>query len=694
MGVKADKESKINLRQKAESLLSKKNTDPQLSEAETLKLIHELQVHQIELELQYEELVSAKEQATTAFEKYEELYDFAPCGYYTVNKGSEITGLNFRGAEMLGKERSLLIGTRFISYVSIDSLSVFNLFIDRVFKSKLREACDISLSVISDLPAYIHLSGKVDENSEHCLITAFDISDRTLAEKAMLESEEQFRNLANLLPVGIYLTDPDGNCLYTNPAWCKMAGLSKKEALGKGWIDGLHPDDREMVFANWNKMVMSKGEWGMEYRFCDKQGNITLVYGLASPQYDPSGRIIRYVGANIDITKRKQMEDDLLKAKEHAEEAGRLKTAFLNNMSHEIRTPMNAIMGFSELLVKQYNNKPKLEEFSHIINQRCGDLLVIINDILDIAKIESGQLTVNLEPCNINLLFAELKSFFTKHQKKLKKEGVALNFLPLKGESSELIVVTDKVKLKQILINLIGNAFKFTAEGIIESSCMFDSNNNLLFYVRDTGIGIQPDKLDIIFERFTQLGEEVIKGSSGTGLGLSIVKGLIKLLGGEIYVESEYGKGSIFSFTIPYIKFQPLPTGPELAIETTKFNFTNKTILVVEDDYYNAIYLNEVLAEVGLKILQTEYGKKAVEISLNQQVDMVLLDIRLPDIDGYEATRIIKQGKPDIKIIAQTAYASKEDRQRALNAGCDDYISKPVKIDMLLEMVNKYLLKK
>jgi signal transduction histidine kinase/CheY-like chemotaxis protein len=428
----------------------------------------------------------------------------------------------------------------------------------------------------------------------------------------------------------------------------------------------------------------------MEYRFCDKQGNITLVYGLASPQYDTSGRIIRYVGANMDITTRKQMETDLVNAKEHAEEAGRLKTAFLNNMSHEIRTPMNAIMGFSELLVKQYNNKPKLEEFSCIIQQRCSDLLIIINDILDIAKIESGQLNVNMEPCDINLLFADISSFFSKHQKKLKKENIIFNLHPL-GEAKTELIITDEVKLKQILINLIGNAFKFTSSGIIEGGCMPDANNKLLFYVSDTGTGIPPEKHDIIFERFTQLGEETNKEYSGTGLGLSIVKGLVKLLGGEIHVESEYGKGSVFSFTIPYIKFQPLHTGPELVIETPKYNFSDKTLLIVEDDFFNAIYLNEVLTEVGFNILQTEYGKEAIQISLTQAIDLVLLDIRLPDIDGYEVIRQIRQGSPEIKIIAQTAYASNEDKQKALNAGCTDYISKPIKIDLLLEMVYKLL---
>ena len=240
--------------------------------------------------------------------------------------------------------------------------------------------------------------------------------------------------------------------------------------------------------------------------------------------------------------------------KEKAEESDRLKTAFLQNMSHEIRTPMNAIMGFSKLLAKNYNNKPKLEKFSEIITHRCYDLLNIINDILDIAKIESGQLPVNMEECNLRELFRELTSFFTEYQKRIGKEHLKLRLQAFINEP-EASIVTDIVKLKQILINLINNAFKFTNEGKIEAGCKF-YENNLIFYVSDTGIGIPPDKYNLIFERFAQIHQDPSKIIGGTGLGLSIVKGLIELLGGEIRLESEIGVGTTFYFSLPYNKSQ------------------------------------------------------------------------------------------------------------------------------------------
>jgi len=359
-------------------------------------------------------------------------------------------------------------------------------------------------------------------------------------------------------------------------------------------------------------------------------------------------------------------------------------------MSHEIRTPMNAIMGFSSLLFDSANDKSKLKDYTDIISQRCDDLLDIINDILDISKIESGLLPVNFEESNLNELFNELNLFFSEYQKRIGKQQIKFS-LHAFCLQEQYIIITDRVKLKQIFINLITNAFKFTDYGKIEYGCKFDENHNLLFFVSDSGVGIPLDKQQFIFERFAQLQQVTRKNTGGTGLGLPIVKALVGLLGGQVFLESEPLKGSTFSFTIPCQPGQIVPHLPLFVESINEQSFIGKTILIVEDDPHNALYIKEVLSGSKLNILEAGNGKEAIEISLCQQIDLILMDIGLPDIDGYEVTRQIMQYKPHLKIIAQTAYASQDEKQKALGLGFVDYISKPTKRKVLVSVIIKHL---
>lgn len=388
--------------------------------------------------------------------------------------------------------------------------------------------------------------------------------------------------------------------------------------------------------------------------------------------------------------KLQEQYDELKIAKEQAEESDRLKTAFLQNLSHEIRTPMNAIMGFSSVLVENYNDKNKLAKYSNIINKRCKDLLDIINDILDISKIELGQISINYEKTDLNDIFLEVSYFFNEYKKQFEKKNVSFFIKPVTDASNREFYI-DKGKLKQILINLISNAFKFTEKGSIEIGCEFDDNNNLEFFVSDTGMGIPKDKHDIIFERFYQLHHYSIKNIGGTGLGLSIVKGLVNLLGGKIWLDSEIGKGSRFSFMLPVDSVEPLIFEPSFSLQNKESDFSDKTILIVEDDFYNSMFLEDILGNSGFKIITAEYGNEAVSITLAQQIDLVLMDIRLPDITGYEATRLIRQTNSTVKIIAQTAFAAQNEFREAINAGCDDYISKPIKRELLFDLLKKHL---
>jgi signal transduction histidine kinase/CheY-like chemotaxis protein len=396
----------------------------------------------------------------------------------------------------------------------------------------------------------------------------------------------------------------------------------------------------------------------------------------------------------LERTNELEVQNKELKlAKEKAEESDRLKTAFLHNMSHEIRTPMNAIMGFAELISQNIDDKDKLINFSEIINQRCNDLLDIINDLLDFAKIESGQLPVRIEECNITDLFSELRNFFSEQKIKLNKPHIYFD-LKEPRKFNNFTITTDKVKLKQIFINLISNAFKFTEAGKIEGGYKLDENQKMIFYVSDTGIGIPQDKHQYIFERFTQVEQNNKRFLGGTGLGLPIVKGLTELLGGKVWLKSESGKGSTFYFTIGY---NTLHNPDSKIIQADKnqinYHFNNKIILVVvEDDPFNSALIKEILSVYDLKLLYAETGSEAIKKAGESSPDLVLMDIGLPDMFGFEATRQILNQKPGTKIIAQTAYATPEDKDDALNSGCIDFISKPLKAQKLLSLINNYLL--
>ncbi len=421
-------------------------------------------------------------------------------------------------------------------------------------------------------------------------------------------------------------------------------------------------------------------------------GKIVAVAGVANKKTDYDQTDIRQMTLLMDsvwkISERLMLIKDLKLAKEKAEESDRLKTAFLQNMSHEIRTPLNAIMGFSDLLLSNFGNRSKLENFTKIIKIRSNDLLEIINDILDISKIEAGSLLVNNEECRLTELFSELEVLFGEQKIRINKQHISLQF-EIDNNLCNTTIITDKGKLKQILFNLMGNALKFTNEGHIKCHCILE-DTKIIFMVSDTGIGIPPDKVSFIFERFAQLNALPKKNLGGTGLGLSIVKGLVNLLGGSITVSSELNKGSEFKFTVDYKVAEPKVI-TETNTETLNVLEQNKTILIVEDDFYNAEYIKEILSGFNFNIICVGFAHEAIKLSAEEPIDLILMDIRLPDLDGYEAARIILESNPEIKIIAQTAFANIDEKDRALKMGCVAYISKPIHKHDLIELIQKNL---
>jgi PAS domain S-box-containing protein len=377
------------------------------------------------------------------------------------------------------------------------------------------------------------------------------IAAKEKAEESELMYKEKHELLSLFIkhsPIFTFIKNIQANnssVLYASDNYVDMIGISGADMIGKTMFELFPPEFAQKITQD-DIDVTNKGEiLKLEENLGDRN-YITIKF----PIIQKKTKLL--AGYTIDITDQKNSEKALQVAKEKAEESDRLKTAFLQNMSHEIRTPMNAIMGFSSLLPENFNDREKIESFSKIIELRSNDLLDIINDILDISKIESGQSTINIEPCNIKELFDELSLFLKEHKSRINKQDIKIIFQPAL-EDSILTVKTDKLKLKQIIINLTINALKFTETGSI--SCGYkQAGNKIQFYVQDSGIGIPSDKFDFIFERFSQLKHPSLHNTGGTGLGLPIVKGLVKLLGGDVWLESECNKGSTFYFTIDYTK--------------------------------------------------------------------------------------------------------------------------------------------
>ncbi|MHC1774410.1 MAG: ATP-binding protein [Lentimicrobium sp.] len=389
---------------------------------------------------------------------------------------------------------------------------------------------------------------------------------------------------------------------------------------------------------------------------------------------------------------RLKAEESLQLALEKAEDSDRLKSMFLSNMSHEIRTPMNAILGFAEMLQDPELNIEEKDRFLDVIIKSGDNLLRLINDIIDISKIEAGQLRILYSDCYLNELFADLEGFYNKELTRLRKDH--LTFYMQTGKSEpDFAVYTDPVRLRQIITNLVGNAIKFTDEGFIELGYRI-RGNKIEFYVRDSGIGIPVDQQKLIFERFGQVKEVAARNLTGTGLGLTISKNLVELLGGTMWLDSFPGEGSTFWFSIP-LKVGNHRSETLFEIENLpaqQLDLSGKKILVVEDVDTNYFYISSLLEKLNGNILRAIDGLIAIDICKNDPaINLVLMDIELPVMDGYTATREIKKIRPDLPVIAQTAFAMMGEREKSLEAGCDDYIAKPIRKEILLEIISRFI---
>ncbi len=542
---------------------------------------------------------------------------------------------------------------------------------------------------------WVHISLSLIKDSQekplYFIAHILDISQRK-------ESENEIRKLflaVEQSPSIVCITDIDGRIEYVNHRFLEVTGYTFKEVhmenpriLKSGELDPIKYEEL------W-KTISSGRIWKGEFHNKKKNGEYYWALASIAPIKDENGNITHFVAMQEDITLRKEMEGDLIKAKEKAEESDRLKSSFLATISHELRTPLNAIIGFSELLLRGESNvHDKVLDYTQIIFDSGKNLLGIINDIFDISMIEANEVKIYPELFSVNTLFEEIQNNF-KNNTEVVTKNLTLTFLKnLKDE--EVIVLTDRVKFNRVLTNIISNAIKFTDKGKIDIGYNInniDHTHWLEFYVKDTGIGIPEDKTELIFERFRQVDDSNTRRFGGSGLGLSIAKKIIELLGGKIWVRSELDKGSTFYFTLPFTATDQQNEEKDTKITEALTNWNDKTVLVVEDVEMNYLYIDEILEDTGINRLWAKTGKEALQLfkQHKDKLDIILMDIMLPDIDGYQVTKQIRHEDGSIPIIAQTAFALSGDQEKAIDAGCNGYIPKPLNQTDLIRLMGKYL---
>jgi PAS domain S-box-containing protein len=595
------------LRSRAEELLREKTgtAHPPGTEDELLRLHHELQVHQVELEMQNAELRQTRDDLEKALEKFTDLYDFAPVGYFTLDSKETIHNVNLTGAALVGIERSRLIGKRFGPLVADMARSAFTAFLEKVFSSPAKVACEVALRKEGDNHLWMQVEGMAAASGKECRIALIDITERKQAEEAL--------------------------------------------RLGKEAAEALRLEEE----------------------------------------------------ARKAFRLKKEADEALRLEKEIAKSTAQAKNQFFINMSHELRTPMTGILGMLQLTLEE-ELAPVLRDYLEMTLSSANSLLRIINDILDMAKFEAGKLIIEEKPFSLQECITQAVDIITPEVRRKR-----LDFAVAVAEEVPVTVVGDNMRIRQVLLNIIGNAVKFTEGGkvvvrVTAGRPTGDGKRELTFTVTDTGIGIPDDKKDILFRAFSQIDASLNRGYGGTGLGLAISKEIVELMGGTISFVSERGVGTTFSFTIPLGEaglerevFSAAKSLSSEVITTSQEREKIPRILLAEDDSIIRQVLGLMLKKSNYNLDIAEDGLKAVEMWEKGDYDLVLMDVQMPRLNGFEVTSAIREKERErgghTPIVAVTAHARQEDEEICIAAGMDAYISKPIDFKQCLQVIGDIL---
>lgn len=504
------------------------------------------------------------------------------------------------------------------------------------------------------------------------------------------ESENNYRLLAESSPYGI-LVHVKGRVFYHNQKAVKMiTGEQEGSFLGLKLANFVHPSFKEELLRRIERIYQGETVDGFnEIRFYNEQGKELILEVASSPitfRGYPAGQVMFR-----DIAARKKAEMELIQAKQRAEESDRLKTAFLENMSHEVRTPLNGIIGFASLLKQRDVNDDDRINYVSIIEESGKHLLNIINDLIEVSKIETGQFELRKEVFNLNNLLDEIFMFFNESEK-YRHKSISLH-LNSELDNNHALIYTDKSRLRQVLLNLLNNAYKFTDQGKIEFGYQLAENSRLFrFFVKDSGTGIPEEARDLVFERFRQADNARMRSVGGNGLGLTICRGIVNAMHGKIWLESEPEKGTEFYFEIPFDRGRDdVPDIRKIDSLDSGLDWNGKTILIAEDEQSNFLLLRELLKHTGVGIEHAKTGKEVLRImNQKEKPDLILMDIKMPELNGLEAVMSLRRNGFDLPVIAQTAFAMSEDEEKCLDAGCNDYITKPIKPGELINKINVF----
>ncbi|MFB3764299.1 MAG: response regulator [Methanotrichaceae archaeon] len=692
---------KHELRERAEDLLKKECNQTVSSGTEDAQaLVHELQVHQIELEMQNEELKRAKLEAEVALTKYSDLYDFAPFGLFTLDKHGVIREVNLAGAELLGTERSCLLNKRFELYVTLRDRSTLDAFCHEVYFTEVKQKCEICLlkSTGEKINAYVEGTFIEKPDLEYRL-AIIDITDRKKVEEALAkaknelevrvlertrdlesanralqDSEERFRVTLKNSPIMVFNQDKElrYTWIYNFPA-----GVGPDKILGRTDYELFRFSEAERL-TEIKRRVLETGVGAREEADVTYNENTITQDITIEPLYDSKGKIVGITCAAVDKTLYKQAEEQLRKAKEAAEAAARVKAEFMANMSHEIRTPLNAIIGMADLLGSE-DLEPQLKENFELIRINGEALLAIINDILDFSKIESDKVVLEKRSFNLRSNVEEALDLVSV---KAAEKGLNLAYMIDRGVPETII--GDYGRLRQVLGNLLSNAVKFTDKGEIKLSVSLseDGGKTVHFAVEDTGIGISEDHMSLLFQPFSQMEPSTSRLYGGTGLGLAVSKKLVDLMGGRIWAESRPGEGSTFHFTIP---LEEVHVEAKSHLTEPQPQLIGRSILIVDDNKSNRRILGGYAYSWGMHPTVIASPDDALQrIERGDEFDIAILDINRQNMDSVRLAENIRKYNKVMPLVILTSIGQHLPSDHA-------YLTKPIKPSQLCKILIEIL---